>query len=749
MGLVIFWFDSINHPVETQLPNSNQGAAEIWQAAETSPGVFGAKSLVWDSFAEPPTSPAGFVPGGYGPVHYYGGNLVNMYGGAVVKALGGNFGLNLGLTNFTAGHDYEHSIINAATAPPPVSTTGLNQPGGPQPLAGEFFFNSLWWLATQDVNGVLSVWNSSDRVTWTIQDSGGQPTTTQPGSVSSAVFWDGTGTKLRFAYYTTGAATISLAEFDMSNPSSGWGAPHDPVTLGSSFVLRQLLYSSTVPTSILIYDAVVGGSATGHTLLARLVSGSWTTGQPASDTSLNILTPGGTAQGGSLQAMLDPDGTTVHSFFSWLDTNYTGSNPQTAWISPRFAYCRCASGAISHTQTFDSSLVGTPNKNVTFPIPAASHSGAYGLIDPDNNRVVFPVRYLRSFGTGPAATQGVISAASVSAGGLGYAPGDTGGTNNGDGNTTYTVLTVNGSGAVLTFSLDTLNGGSRGYLVGPNQGTFVNTGSGDGNFTMNVTAIVSGIGPIATATVSSGHAGTGYSAGDTGVIYNSGMADARYHVTSVSGGAVTAATITAAGQDYFSGQRIGTLPLTGSGDGQLEFDLTVTSQNMDTIAPAVWIGTPLTAPAWTLVTADTATQDNAAIQVMMQFGSSTPPPMTLTCPVGGGSATVGTPYTGTLVVTNGTSPYTFSLFSGSLPPGFSLDPSTGIVSGTTTTNGSFRYTAQVTDSSTPPQSAQTTCTITVTGGGGGGGVGDPAPFVLMRVAATLAPDKHLPVRGRT
>lgn len=46
----------------------------------------------------------------------------------------------------------------------------------------------------------------------------------------------------------------------------------------------------------------------------------------------------------------------------------------------------------------------------------------------------------------------------------------------------------------------------------------------------------------------------------------------------------------------------------------------------------------------------------------------------------------------------GSPPYTFSIVSGGLPPGLSLNSSTGAVTGTPTTAGSYSYTVQVTDS---------------------------------------------------
>lgn len=57
----------------------------------------------------------------------------------------------------------------------------------------------------------------------------------------------------------------------------------------------------------------------------------------------------------------------------------------------------------------------------------------------------------------------------------------------------------------------------------------------------------------------------------------------------------------------------------------------------------------------------------------------------------------GTPYTQTFLSGGGTPPYTYSIISGSLPAGLSLNASTGVVSGTPTTTGSFFFTIQVAD----------------------------------------------------
>lgn len=61
---------------------------------------------------------------------------------------------------------------------------------------------------------------------------------------------------------------------------------------------------------------------------------------------------------------------------------------------------------------------------------------------------------------------------------------------------------------------------------------------------------------------------------------------------------------------------------------------------------------------------------------------------------------VGTAYSQTVSASGGNPPYTFTVSSGSLPPGLTLNGATGLISGTPTTAGSFSFTITATDSDT-------------------------------------------------
>ncbi len=89
------------------------------------------------------------------------------------------------------------------------------------------------------------------------------------------------------------------------------------------------------------------------------------------------------------------------------------------------------------------------------------------------------------------------------------------------------------------------------------------------------------------------------------------------------------------------------------------------------------------------------------------------PPIALGC-VSVATGKVGTAYVSGLSVAGGIAPYTFSIISGNLPAGLSLNPATGAITGTPTVAGTFQFTAKVRSASsvgTPPSGAAQTVTV--------------------------------------
>lgn len=121
----------------------------------------------------------------------------------------------------------------------------------------------------------------------------------------------------------------------------------------------------------------------------------------------------------------------------------------------------------------------------------------------------------------------------------------------------------------------------------------------------------------------------------------------------------------------------------------------------------------LAQPGWTFdPTTDVlrVRHDNGT-HIHIYFGGMTPQVLTITT-LSLPDATVGVSYSATLAATGGTTPYGWAIASG-LPPGLTLNVTTGAIIGTPTTAGTSVFTAQVTDSGSTVQSASKPLSIAV------------------------------------
>lgn len=145
------------------------------------------------------------------------------------------------------------------------------------------------------------------------------------------------------------------------------------------------------------------------------------------------------------------------------------------------------------------------------------------------------------------------------------------------------------------------------------------------------------------------------------------------------------------------------------------------SLNGDTIS-----GAPTTAGTYTIIVTakdgdgNTTTQSKE-VTVVDPVPAAVPQ---ILAPSTMASGTVDSPYDQTVSATGGG--LTFSVTGGALPPGLTLDPQTGRISGTPTTAGTYTFTVKASNAQ-GEATKEITITIRPKGSGGGGGGGDTPP----------------------
>jgi len=157
----------------------------------------------------------------------------------------------------------------------------------------------------------------------------------------------------------------------------------------------------------------------------------------------------------------------------------------------------------------------------------------------------------------------------------------------------------------------------------------------------------------------------------------------------------------------------GTLPITWSiSSGSLPAGLTLASGAKGV---GVISGTPTAYGSYTFtVTAtDSSTPPQSANQQFTIVINNVPLTITTTSLPNG---TMNTSYSAPLQASGGTQSYTWTVAAGTLPTGLSLNNSGGTwaLSGTPTAAGTFNFTLQVADSSTPPQTQTQAFSVTIT-----------------------------------
>src|SRR5437016_5402428 len=137
-------------------------------------------------------------------------------------------------------------------------------------------------------------------------------------------------------------------------------------------------------------------------------------------------------------------------------------------------------------------------------------------------------------------------------------------------------------------------------------------------------------------------------------------------------------------------------------------------------------GTPSTAGNYTVAASVRDSQSSpltASKAFSLSISASTVSPvsiLTTSLP----TATSGSSYNTMLQASGGVSPYLWSITTGQLPLGLSLNASTGVISGTPSASGTYGFTAAVRDAQSTPQTASQALQVTVAAGTASGTIYD-------------------------
>ncbi|MEU8390381.1 SdrD B-like domain-containing protein [Micromonospora sp. NPDC048842] len=126
----------------------------------------------------------------------------------------------------------------------------------------------------------------------------------------------------------------------------------------------------------------------------------------------------------------------------------------------------------------------------------------------------------------------------------------------------------------------------------------------------------------------------------------------------------------------------------GQAQSARTFDGTATTRTVTGLTPGTTY--TFTVAATNVVGTGPASAASAPVRV------NAPPSLSFPAPPRGQETIA---YSVQLVVTGGTAPYAWTVSAGTLPPGLTLGPTTGLLAGTPTTPGSYPFTVRVTDAS--------------------------------------------------
>ncbi|MEP7286235.1 MAG: putative Ig domain-containing protein [Chloroflexota bacterium] len=232
--------------------------------------------------------------------------------------------------------------------------------------------------------------------------------------------------------------------------------------------------------------------------------------------------------------------------------------------------------------------------------------------------------------------------------------------------------------------------------------TYVVTGTGPFTFSVSAGALPDGLTLDTSTGVISGTPTAAATFNGTVTVTNGQAPDATQNFSIIIGAAPVAPTITSAAPAGGTVGVIYTHNYTATGTAPITF--AVASGTLPTgltlnATTGVLSGTPTAAGTFTgSVSASNGTLPNATQNFSIIIAPApVAPTITSSAPAGG---TVGVAYTHTYTAT-GTAPITFAVASGALPGGLTLNTTTGVLSGTPTTAGTFTGSVRASNGTLP------------------------------------------------
>jgi hypothetical protein len=567
----------------------------------------------------------------------------------------------------------------------PVTMTASGGTGSGYTFSASGLPTGLTMSAGGTISGTPTV-NGTFSYTVTVKDSAGDTgtfncsvTVLPPVSATCVTITAIQGVAIASVTMTASGGTGSGYTFSATGLPSGLTMSAGGTISGTPTVNGTFSYTVTVKDS-----AGHTGTFNCSVTVAPPVSASCVTitaVQGVAITPVAMHGSGGTGTGYTFSATGLPSGITISA---------SGTISGTPTVTGTFSYTVTVKDSAGNT--------GTVNCSVTVNGPPAATCATITAV---KGTAITAVTLTGSGGLGGPYT---FTAAGLPAG-LSISTGGTiSGTPTASGTFSYTVTIKDKSGntGALTCSVTVAPAPTATCAtITAVQGTAITpvtlTGSGGlgGPYTFTAAGLPNGLGISSGGTISGTPAESGTFSYTVTIKDKSGNAGTlNCSVTVAATPSANCASITAT-----KGAAISAVTLTGSGGLGAPYTFTATGlpTGLTLSTTGAISGTPTVGGtfSYTITVKDKA-GDLGSVKCSVTVNIPTPPPLTVNCPAG--TATAGSSYNSSVTASGGVPPYKYSVGAGALPPGLTLNSSTGAITGTPSSAGTYGFTIAVTDS---------------------------------------------------